>query len=147
MQRVVDASVAAKWFLPEPHKEKAEKLLRDFLEEKVDLIAPDFIVAEIGSLLWKRSVLIADISSTHASESFVKFLVIPLTLQPSPAIAAAALKIATESRHNIYDMLYVALAQQKGCEFVTADEKLVNKLSGKFPYICWLGDLKSNGPR
>jgi predicted nucleic acid-binding protein len=30
MQQVVDASVVAKWFLPEAHKDKAETLLRDF---------------------------------------------------------------------------------------------------------------------
>ena len=141
MQRVVDASVAAKWFLPEPHKNKAEKLLRDFLADKVDLIAPDLIVAEVGNVLWHRSILRGDISANQASESFAYFLAIPLTLQPSSTIAVAAFKLAAETRHRIYDMLYVALAQQNGCEFVTADEKLVNKLGGTFPFIRWVGDL------
>jgi predicted nucleic acid-binding protein len=141
MQRVVDASVAAKWFLPEPHKDKAEKLLRDFLTDKVDLIAPDLIVAEVGNVLWHRSILRGDISATQASESFANFLAIPLTLQPSSTIAVAAFTLAAETRHRIYDMLYVALAQQKGCELVTADEKLVNKLSGTFPFVRWVGDL------
>ena len=80
MQRVVDSNVVAKWFLPEPHKDKAEKLLSDFLEEKVDLIAPDLIVVEVGNLLWHRSILRGDISATKASESFAKFLTIPITL-------------------------------------------------------------------
>ena len=52
MQCVVDASVAAKWFLPELHKDKAEELLRDFLDEKLDLIAPDLIISEVGNILW-----------------------------------------------------------------------------------------------
>lgn len=51
MQHIVDASVVAKWFLPEAHKDKAEKLLRDFLDEKVGLTAPDLLVSEVGNLL------------------------------------------------------------------------------------------------
>ena len=141
MQLVVDASVAAKWFLPEPHKDKADKVLRDFLADKVDLIAPDLIVAEVGNLLWKRSILIPDISATQASEIFANFLAIPLKLHPSSTVAASALKLAAETRHKIYDMLYVALAQQNGCEFVTADETLINKLGDTFPFIRWLGDM------
>ena len=38
-------------------------------------------------------------------------------------------------------MLYVALAEQNGCDFVTADEKLVKKLGAEFPSLRWLGDF------
>ena len=57
MIQVVDASVVAKWFLPEPHKDNAERLLRDFLSETVELMAPDLLVVEVGNLLWKRSIV------------------------------------------------------------------------------------------
>jgi predicted nucleic acid-binding protein len=141
MRCVVDASVAAKWFLPEPNKDKAEELLRDFIDEKIDLIAPDLIVAEVSNLLWKRSTLRGDISVAQAAQSCANFLAIGLILQPSITLAASALKLASQERHSIYDMFYLALAEQNGCEFVTADEKLVNKLGGKFRLVRWLGDL------
>src|ERR1017187_3188857 len=141
MQCVVDASVAAKWFLPEPYKERAERLLRDFLDEKLDLIAPDIIVSEVGNILWKRSTLRGEISATQASRSYANFLAVGLRLQPSSTLAAAALKLATERSHPVYDMLYVALAEQNGCDFATADEKLVKKLGAKFPLLRWLGDF------
>jgi predicted nucleic acid-binding protein len=67
MQRVVDACVVAKWFLPEAHKEQAENLLHDFVDEKVTLMAPDILVIEIGSLLWKRSTRIKDISPANGT--------------------------------------------------------------------------------
>jgi hypothetical protein len=35
MQYAVDASVAAKWFIPESHKENAERLLSGFLEDGI----------------------------------------------------------------------------------------------------------------
>ena len=123
MQCVVDASVAAKWFLPEPYKDEAEELLRDFLDEKVELIAPDLIVSEVGNILWKRSTLRGEISATQASRSYANFLALGLILRPSSTFAAAALKLAAEESHPVYDMLYVALAERNGCDFVTADEK------------------------
>jgi hypothetical protein len=43
MQYAVDASIAAKWFIPEPHKDNAERLLRDFLEDRIQLIGPDLL--------------------------------------------------------------------------------------------------------
>jgi predicted nucleic acid-binding protein len=141
MQCVVDASVAAKWFLPEPYKDKAEKPLRDFIGEKIDLIAPDLIVAEVSNLLWKRSTLRGDISVAQAAQSCANFLALGVTLQPSTTLAAAALKLATQERHSVYDMLYVVLAERNGCEFVTADEKLANKLGGKFRFVRWLGGM------
>jgi predicted nucleic acid-binding protein len=110
MQQVVDASVVAKWFLPEPHKDKAEKLLRNFLGGKVELTAPDLLVAEVGNLLWKRSTLRRDISPSQATQSYAYFLALGLPLRPSPTVAPAALKLAAEERHSVYDMLYVALA-------------------------------------
>jgi predicted nucleic acid-binding protein len=57
MLRVVDASVVAKWFIPEPYKDNAERLLRDFLNDRIELTAPDLLIAEVGNLLWKRSTL------------------------------------------------------------------------------------------
>ena len=141
MQCVVDASVAAKWFLPEPYKEQAEKLLRDFIDEKVNLIASDHIVSEVGNILWKRSTLRGHISVTQASQSYAYFLALGIVLRPSAVLAAAALKLAAEEHLTVYDALYVVLAEKDGCDFVTADEKVVKKLGQKFPLVRWLGDL------
>jgi predicted nucleic acid-binding protein len=141
MQHIVDASVVAKWFLPEPHKQQAEKLLRGFLDETVELAAPDLLVAEVGNLLWRRSVLIGDISIANAAESYRNFLALDIPLHSSGTIAAAALKIATDERRRIYDMIYVALAQQNACELITADETLLNALGKKFSCLRWIGDV------
>ena len=37
-------------------------------------------------------------------------------------------------RQGVYDCLYVALAETEGC-VVTADDKLIKKLQGRFPFI------------
>ena len=41
----------------------------------------------------------------------------------------------------MYDCLYVALAEQESCEFITADEKLVKKMVTSFPFITALSLL------
>jgi predicted nucleic acid-binding protein len=141
MQRIVDASLVAKWFLPEEHKDKAEQILRDFIDEKVQLVAPDLIVAELGSILWKRSTKLKDISTAQAEQIYNDFLALRLPLRHSAGVAKAALKIAIRAEHQIYDMLYIALAEESACEFVTADKTLVNKLGNTFACLRWIGDL------
>jgi predicted nucleic acid-binding protein len=141
MQRVVDASLVAKWFLPEEHKEKAEQILREFIDEKVQLAAPDLLIAELISILWKRATKLKDISATEAEQIYADFLALRLPLRHSAEIAKTALKIAISSDHKTYDMLYIALAEEASCEFVTADRTLVNKLGGTFACLRWIGDL------
>jgi predicted nucleic acid-binding protein len=46
---VVDASVVLKWFLPEPDSITADLLLEKFLNDEVELLAPDL-------MLWRRQV-------------------------------------------------------------------------------------------
>ena len=141
MQRVVDASIVAKWFLPEIHKDKAEKLLRDFIDEQVELTAPDLLVAEFGNLLWKRANKIKDISAVQADQMFEDFLALRVPLRDTKAFTGTALKHATKNDHPIYDILYITLAEQDGCEFITADHTLVRKFEKTFPCLRWIGDL------
>ena len=57
---------------------------------------------------------------------------------PSEPLIDLALRIALQHGRTAYDSLYVALAVTLKSDLVTADEKLVNSLSGYFP-VTWLG--------
>jgi predicted nucleic acid-binding protein len=103
------------------------------------LIAPDLLVVELGNLLWVRSTLRGHISENQAAEAYESFLALGLDLRPSSTVATAALKLAAEGNHKVYDMMYVALARREGCELITADEKLINKLGARFPFVRWIG--------
>ena len=72
---------------------------------------------------------------------YANFLALGLRLRPSTTIAAAALKLATDHNHPISDMVYIALAEQSACKFVTADEKLMKKFSATFACMSWLSDI------
>src|SRR2546423_1206985 len=118
MPYVVDANVAVKWLLPEPLHLKAKALLREFINHDVQLMAPDLIIAEVGSTLWKVSVLKREISVEQAREAYSYFLELGLPLHPTSNNASRGLSIAIQERHPVYDAIYVALAEERGCEFI-----------------------------
>jgi len=66
---VVDASVVLKWFLPEPDSAAADLLLEKFLNDEVELLAPDLMLVEAANALWKRAMIRKELSADEASSS------------------------------------------------------------------------------
>jgi predicted nucleic acid-binding protein len=137
---VVDASVVLKWFLREPDSAAADLLLERFLSDEVDLLAPDLILVETASALWKRVMIRKEMSADEATLIYRDFLPLPLSLIPSGTLADAALQIALKHKHPIYDALYCALAIER--HFVTADRTLATKLQDVFPFIVHLSAIR-----
>ncbi len=135
VQYVIDANVVVKWFIPESDSDKADRLLDGFRNHQLQLIAPDILISEVGNTFFKRSVLTKEIPVTDAAASYTDFLDLDVPVHSSATIAEHALNIAISEQHPLYDTLYLSLAVKRGCEFVTADEKLVTKLGHKFPLI------------
>jgi predicted nucleic acid-binding protein len=96
MLRVVDASVVVKWFIWEPHRDKAMELLAGFRGKSLDLTAPDLVVAEVASALWKRSAKTKEISELEATESHADFLALGLKFHPIAPLVGAALRLALQ---------------------------------------------------
>lgn len=123
--RVVDASVAAKWFLPEPNAAAALRLL----DGRHRLAAPDLIRAEFGNIVWKLHAHGA-LDTNEASEMIEHFLSMPLEIHDSTYLLAPAQEIAIATKRTVYDSLYLALAVELGGTVVTADERWGNILQG-----------------
>lgn len=130
MRYVVDASAVLKSLLGESDSAPADALIESHRDGFCSLLAPDLLVAEVGSALWKRSVIRQQITAREARELFSDFLALGILVHPSSALASVAMNIALRERHPIYDCFYVALAHQAGCAFVTADERLRAKFKG-----------------
>ena len=137
----MDASVVLKWFLPEPGSASADFLLQQFLNDEVELLAPDLVLIEVASALWKRAVVRKELSTDEATLIYQDLLTLPLSLATSVTIADAAFQLALKHKHSVY-ALYCALAIERKCDFVTADKTLANKLQGVFPFIVHLSDIK-----
>ena len=142
MRYVVDASVVLKWFLREPDSTAADVLLEKFLNDEVELLAPDLILVETASALWKRANVRKELSVREASLIYRDLLTLPLSLVASGTLADAALQLALAHSHSPYDAIYCALAIERRCDFVTADQTLVNKLQGVFPFMVHISAIK-----
>ena len=137
---VIDAGVAVKWFIEEPDSGQAKGLLTNYLRWVDDLIAPDLIVAEAVNVFWKRTVR-GDLTVQEAQDSLTDLLSLNLPLTSSALLAPQALRLAQDHQRSIYDCLYLALALQRGCGCVTADERLYNAIGKTFPQLILLRDL------
>jgi len=132
---VVDASVALKWFLPESNSAAAEKLLQAFLRGQVLLYAPELLLIEAASALWRRAILRQELTLFESKAIYRDLLTLPLNFQSSERMAASAFSLALAHRHSAYDAVYCALAHELDCEFVTADSVLVTKLRQALPFV------------
>jgi predicted nucleic acid-binding protein len=139
---VLDASVAAKWFLPraaEPLAEEALVLLRGYAEGEIQLTVPDLFWAEFGNILWK-AVRMGRLPQKSATEALTSILQYSLPTVSGRDLVDDALAIALSTGRTVYDAMYLALAVQNDAVFVTADERLVNALATHWP-VKWLGVL------
>ena len=135
---VVDSSVAIKWSVTEPLVTEAIAVLHAYQAGTLTLLAPDLIYAELGNILWKKQML-KSLAAADAQRIIGDILALPLTTTPSAALLADAHRLAVMHGRTVYDALYLALSVQRGCTFVTADERMVNAVAGALPQVVWLG--------
>lgn len=122
---VVDASVACKWFVEEKDSAAAEALLGS----GASLLAPDLLAPEFVNVAWTK------LRRGEIGEAQAKAMVAGLPnlfdeLVPSHTLAGQAFAIATALDHPAYDCFYLALAKAHGGRLVTADRRLLARLSG-----------------
>lgn len=137
---VLDASVAAKWFLPaagEPLTDQALELLKGYTAGELQFLVPDLFWPELGNVFWKAvrqrrwSQASADVALRAAHHrNFPTLSALPLLDD--------AFRIAMTFDRSVYDCLYVAAALAAKTHLVTADERLANALAAHLP-VKWLG--------
>lgn len=138
---VLDAIVAAKWFLEaEPHIQQAQSLFRTHRAGTLAFIAPDFFWFEIANILWK-AVRRRRITRSDAQGSLSDLAAsISIPTVSSLILRDDALAIALEYNCAVYAAGYLALAMNSGLPLITADERLVRSLAARFP-VQWIGAL------
>jgi predicted nucleic acid-binding protein len=135
---VIDATVAALWYFPEPLTANADSLLAGSCE----LLAPDLLHVEIAGLVARR-VRLGEIDEEGARAVLAELRQVPFEWTPVPALVPAALGLALRADLPLAAGLYLALAQQSTCPLVTADRRLYDAArgAGHAKSLLWLGDL------
>ena len=127
---MVDASVAVKWLVEEPHSEKAAKLLEDGLL----LAAPELIYAEVANTLWAIARR-GNIGAADLREALDLLAEAPLIVPSSmKQLMPAAARLAADLDNPVYACMYLALAIQEQRPVVTADRRFCNAVR-EHPYL------------
>lgn len=119
---VIDASVAVKWVVEEDSTAEALTLRRG-----ARLIAPELLVVECANILWKK-VRRDELSDDEALLAARLIQAADIEFLPTRSLLETTTRTAIELNHPAYDCLYLALAVERDCRFVTADDRFLRKL-------------------
>lgn len=135
---VVDASVAAKWFLEEPFTDHAARLF----DPEHWLYVPDFVLLELDSVFCRR-VRRGQISEAEADAARARLLGLPLSFVSFVPLRDTAFGIAVQTQRSPYDCLYLALAIRLRAKLVTADRRFYDAISTgpHASHILWIEDV------
>ena len=132
---VVDASVAARFLLVEELSEQAKLILKDYLEEKLNLEAPKLIIYEVGNTLWKATQQ-GYLTSEKAKQKFQHFLQLKLgfTVFEKENYERILMR-SVEADLTYYDSAYIEATRKIGATLLTADNTLYEKASKEVPTL------------
>lgn len=131
IRRVVDASVAVAWYLPESYSPAARRWQRRMLEGSVELLVPSLHYWEFANVLRTR-VRRAELDAGSAAEVYSLHLDAPMVLlEPDRSVV---LGLALKYEATAYDAVYLALSIANDIPFLTAERPTA-------PWIRKLGRL------
>src|SRR4051794_11635644 len=124
MKYILDSNVALKWVLPEKDDDKAIRIRDEFRQGIHELHSPDVFPIEVAHSLAKAERR-GDIKPGEGANKMADVFTYMPNLHAYLPLLPKAFAIASRFRIGVYDCLYVVLADQEGCELLTADDRLV----------------------
>ncbi len=118
---VIDANIGVKLVTLEPGRNEAY----DRLDRETSLIAPDWILIEVGHALWRKAKT-GLIEREAAEQNLSQLPAFFDQLVGAALLTMSAQRLAFELDHWIYDCFYLALALHENCALLTADRKFWN---------------------
>jgi predicted nucleic acid-binding protein len=142
---VLDASIAAKWLLPEPGSQAALELQ----EGPEQLLAPDLIRLEVAAAITRRARAEADpLAPSDAASCCARWLQLldqaVLSLIPEAELLQPAVALSAEIQHSLQDCLYLTAARQLDAPLITADKAFQNRAVRFYKKISLLPGCSSN---
>jgi len=141
-QLVVDANVVAKLYLKdEQYVDKADLLFSRFEQGGIQLIAPRLITYEVPAAI-KRGAFRVKAAKEIWQAALSSFQSLGLCIVDDSEAKYEATRLAINYACTYYDALYLLLAEDLGCRFITADEKLWRTLHTRAEYLLLLASYK-----
>lgn len=133
---IIDASVAFKWFSQEEENaDQALDLLSSHQSKQNIILVPDLLFYELTNAWVTKTVL-----TIKGIKTFLKDLQnINLKIETVQfELLNRAVVLSKKYKLSLYDAVYITLARQKKCLFLTADQKLIEKIN--LPFVKLLRD-------
>jgi predicted nucleic acid-binding protein len=141
----VDASLAAKWILPEPDRDIAQALYADWRAATLEIVGPPLLFAEVTNIL-RRNVVRNTITPAEALAAEAIFRWLGVRVVSPDGLYRETLILAQQfDLPAAYDMQYVAVAQMEGCELWTVDERLHRRVASELPWVRLLAEYIPRG--
>lgn len=136
---ILDASVAAKWFLRgEEYEQQSLKLKEDYEKGLVDLKTSPLILYELCNTISKRTDIPTQLAFQLA-ELAAKYLM-SVAVVPKAENFGAVLRHSRAWRITVYDSAYATLSHELRKPLITADRALVTRLAGSPVATIFIGD-------
>ena len=144
LQCVIDANVVLKLFVEQLGSDQADALFaRLGTEPQARYYVPDLVYAECASAL-ANYVRLRGMSAASARKSMKDLIGLGLVTVPTVELVTEALDVALKHQITGYDACYVVLAGRLKVPLITADERLVNAVSGSSYDLRLLGQIGLN---
>jgi predicted nucleic acid-binding protein len=142
---VLDASVALKLVLAEAGSPQARALFATTVGANQPVYGPPLLPVEALNALYQRTRR-ADpdtaLSFEQAEQALSQLLALDFDLAAPTELYSRTLTFArAHGLPRTYDALYVVLAQLLDVELWTDDQRLLNALGGRAPWVRRLGDF------
>lgn len=132
---IIDASFLLKLFLPEDRSGKADSLLKNWIEDSTEIMAPTLIVFETASVL-RNKVFRGILTEDEAKEILQQVRDFDLSLVYVEDILDLAWEDGKAlNAPALYDSYYLAVSRFFSAPLWTADEKFYNSAKKKYPLI------------
>ena len=131
----VDANIVVKWLLTEEDSPTALALAAKLRADDATVIAPPHMPIEVVNVIHVR-VRRGELKPVEGEDLIDAFTDLPIQIAAPARLYRTAFELAQRyDQPTVYDTQYVALAELAGCDFWTADMRLVNGLNGRIPFV------------
>jgi predicted nucleic acid-binding protein len=129
--------VAIKWHLNDegPDTANARAILNAWADDRVALIEPALWAPEVVNVMGRAATIHKRITESDAKARIRSFLALDVRAFDMTSEIEVISDEAMRFNRSVYDMTYVVLAERKGIEIVTADEKVFGALAKEKPFV------------
>jgi len=132
----IDASVAIKWIVEtERDRDRALALLKASISNGIALISAPLFPYEVDSYVRQR-VHNGSMTQDEAATVFRGIDAIKIEIVESSGLRQRTREISERfNQRLVYDSLYAALADLRGCDLWTADTRFHRVVAGDMPFV------------